>query len=655
MENIEILKNIDIFSAVPVEELIKIANLVTTKTFKAGEAVFIIGEIPDAIYAVKGGYVATMIELESEKKTIRSFSEGEIFGETSVLTKEPHCATARAETNAELLIIPINIFLDILNKFPKASAALIKTLSERLRSVDRFSRRKAGAHIISVCSASEGLGKTTLAVNLAAAIRKQTKNEVIVIDLNDYHKNPFSMLNLNPVDSKYDGSAASLDALIVRHDSGINVLDGFRLLNDFYAIFEILKLKFKYLIFDLPTKGLPVENDILASSNTILIISADEDGVKSKTKIFIDSLKKIKLHTKATLRLGINLAFGDGKPKKSVVERDLGLKIDFILASNTDIAKKSLATGIPFVASDPESDISRDITSLATKLTKRRVGLALSAGAAQGLAHIGVFKVLQEENIPIDIIAGTSGGSLYGSGFAAGFSAEKLQRIVMSKGSRGFMSIADFTFPKSGLMEGRHITKLVKSFIGNMKFSDLKIPMMVIATDLMSGSEVTITKGLLHEAIRASISIPGIFIPIEHKGRYLIDGSSSTPIPIEPLNNAGADFIIAVSVTSYGSSEIAQDEIDGLSLEYSSDMGKQLQRRIDGMFKLPGIFDIIMRSREISSNKIVEMSCGKADVVIRPKTGIFGWMDYKRAPEIIKAGEIAAREAMPTIKKIINL
>ena len=195
------------------------------------------------------------------------------------------------------------------------------------------------------------------------------------------------------------------------------------------------------------------------------------------------------------------------------------------------------------------------------ELHGKKVGLALGGGAARGLAHIGVLDVLQKEGIPIDMIAGTSAGAVVGAIYAWNQDTARIKKEALEVNWRKVAPLIDPSLPKSGLIKGKKIKDLLASYIGgNIKFSDLKIPFACVATDIDTGEEVVIDQGSVPEALRASISIPGIFTVVKREGRYLVDGGLTNPVPVNVVKRMGADFIIAVNVIPDVSVRIGKDK-----------------------------------------------------------------------------------------------
>lgn len=161
-----------------------------------------------------------------------------------------------------------------------------------------------------------------------------------------------------------------------------------------------------------------------------------------------------------------------------------------------------------------------------------KVGLALGGGSARGLAHIGVLKVLEKGKIPIDMIAGTSAGALIGALYARGSSAGEIKKMVTGMSLIDRARMIDLALPKTGLITGERIKKILKELIGEADFSDLKIPFACVATDIVTGEEVVMNHGSVVEAVRASISIPAVFTLVKREGKFLVDGGLVNPVPV---------------------------------------------------------------------------------------------------------------------------
>ncbi|MBI2847984.1 MAG: patatin-like phospholipase family protein, partial [Chloroflexi bacterium] len=181
-------------------------------------------------------------------------------------------------------------------------------------------------------------------------------------------------------------------------------------------------------------------------------------------------------------------------------------------------------------------------------MVERKVGLALGSGSARGLAHIGVLEALEKAGIPVDMIAGTSIGALVGALYAREKDVERLKDSAKKWDSRRLAVLLGPCFRRTGLVWGYKIEVEVKPLLDAVRFSDLRIPLACVATDIGSGEEVVIREGGVWQAVRASGSLPLLFSPAKLNGQYLVDGGLVNPVPVSVVRGMGADFVIAVSV-----------------------------------------------------------------------------------------------------------
>ena len=274
---------------------------------------------------------------------------------------------------------------------------------------------------------------------------------------------------------------------------------------------------------------------------------------------------------------------------------------------------------------------------MSAELRRKKIGLVLGGGAARGLAHIGVLKVLGKEGIPIDMIAGASMGALVGVLYAQGKDVSQIKNLAIDLGSKRFTLLADPALPKTGLIRGRKIEDVLRSIIGDIEFGDLEIPFACVATDIMTGEEVVIKQGLVWEGVRVSASIPVIFRVVKLQGRYLVDGALVNPVPVSVLKEMGADFIIAVNV------------IPNIVKRTHKGNKEQLEGRE------PNILNVIMQTIHIAGYQAVRSSLEGADVIIEPQVMDIGWFDFHRAQECILQGEAVARASIGEIKRRLGI
>ncbi len=262
-------------------------------------------------------------------------------------------------------------------------------------------------------------------------------------------------------------------------------------------------------------------------------------------------------------------------------------------------------------------------------MKRPKIGLALGSGGARGLAHIGVLRVLLENDIPIDYIAGVSAGSMVGAYYALNLEIKGMEDKVKRLTKRDMLKLIDITSPKKALIAGNKIKSFIKDLVADKLFKDTKIPISIIATDFCSGKEVILNQGNITDAVRASISIPGIFSPVKLNNKLLLDGGIVNPTPVDVVKRMGADIIIAVDLTIKHPIKIEN----------------------------PNIVQTLMQSFEILRTQSAKLNIAKMNrniIIIQPN--LLGRLDsYKfYNNEFIEEGKRVAKRQLPKIKRLLR-
>lgn len=252
-----------------------------------------------------------------------------------------------------------------------------------------------------------------------------------------------------------------------------------------------------------------------------------------------------------------------------------------------------------------------------------RVGLALGGGFARGIAHIGVLRALQDAGIRVDCIAGTSVGALIASAYACG---APIQEMETHAAETQFKDFGRWTLSWLGLASNERLEGYLHRFCAARRFEELKTPLAIAATDLSSGEPVYFTRGEIAPALRASCAYPGLFLPVEHEGRILVDGFLAAPVPVDAVRLLGANLVIAVFLDSSPPDE-----------------------------KPANMLDIIGRSFAIMQRHANKAWQRKAHIIVTPDVAHFAWDDFGRTPDLIAAGEAATRAVLPQIRAALRL
>ncbi|NOY76797.1 MAG: patatin-like phospholipase family protein [Calditrichaeota bacterium] len=279
------------------------------------------------------------------------------------------------------------------------------------------------------------------------------------------------------------------------------------------------------------------------------------------------------------------------------------------------------------------------------------VALVLGGGGARGMAHIGVLKILEEAQIPIDLIVGTSAGSLVGAMYATSqnvvtlirrfeeflqsktYNHTGMPKFLQKKPAENFFGqvatyleeriVINLAYSRTGLLERRRLREAVDFLVDPVSIRETKIPYAAVAVDLISAKELIFTEGNLQTAVEASSSLPGFLPPLKQNSHVLVDGAVLHTVPVIPAKKLGADFIIAVNVS----------------------------QSLDNEPELDNVIDILFRSNSITSYRYSRMQMKEADLIIRPDVGDVHWSNFSRFNELIEKGEEVARKAVPVIRQ----
>jgi len=307
-------------------------------------------------------------------------------------------------------------------------------------------------------------------------------------------------------------------------------------------------------------------------------------------------------------------------------------------------------------------------------MNNQKIGLALGSGSARGLAHIGVIRALEDAGIKIDLVTGTSIGALVGSVYASG-NLKALEKVYLGFDWRQIAYFFDIVFPKSGLIDGKKVANFVREYVHVETIEHLPLPFQAVATDIETGKEVCIGRGDVIEAVRSSLSMPGIFTPVRSNGQLLVDGGLTNPVPVSTARSMGAELVIAVDL-NFGivagkapkkgyqtktREASMQAQQNGWSQAFQRFGGKQYSEALERINlglrsldnpalkqvrawlaeePLPNIFEILLSSINVMEAQITQtrLQIDPPDLLIQPNLGSIRFLEFNRAEEIIRIG-----------------
>lgn len=312
-------------------------------------------------------------------------------------------------------------------------------------------------------------------------------------------------------------------------------------------------------------------------------------------------------------------------------------------------------------------------------LTQRtpKIGLALGSGSARGWAHIGVLKALAQANIKPDVVCGASIGALVGAAYAAG-ELERFAEWVQSLGMREVFGFMDFNLA-GGMLKGEKLIDFWRRNFADFNIEDAHMPFGAVATDLHSGAEVWLREGSIAQAVRASIALPGLFTPVIHEGRLLVDGGLVNPVPVSLARAMGADIVIAVDLNAdliqrhmrplgVVSRDVGVDQEPQVVETHSAAWVSRIQQGLRSWMPasaaagegpaahmpMPSLLDVVMTSVNIMQMRITRsrIAGDPPELVISPRLAHLGLLDFHRAQEAIDQGYDAACAALPALKHL---
>ena len=650
--------------------------------YNKGDIVYQQHDSADAFYCLISGRVKIFTAEAGKEQALEYLTCGKYFGIISLLTSEPHSVTAQAINDSKILKIAKEDFQALLSKIPKLAIDLSKTLSRRLRKKGLSEKKIFESNIISIFSISLGANRTIYASNLSLSLKKETDKNIILVDVSDESKESSSVRELLLTEIGADRhprlqldmlqlpKERVMEAIFQDATSGINILtvrsnpkDSIYV-ESLNALLTYLTGDYHYIIVNLSVAMDAMVFQVLNQSDIVHIITDCDTPNLEKTKAFIlDLFAKVK-YPQEKIKIIISTKEEEICSVYEEAAGELNYKIYATLPLLEEADAVSLSQLSRVVFQQPHCEYAKIIKRISREIGDVRVGLALSGGAAFGLAHIGVIKVLEKEGIPIDMVAGASMGAFVGALWASGLNSSEIENCVLQYNNKKvFRALIDLCFPKLAFAKGRKIRALLEKHINRKTFQDIKFPFKVVACNLNRRQQVIYDTGALVDAVMASIAIPGVFAPARVNGDLIVDGGIIEPVPVGTLVRSGIKKIIAVNVLPSPENVIQSYELKRRQMEEEkreaqakgllSRIAHNLRLRLQKMVS-PNILDVIVNSFQTTEYVMSQTDCQKADIVIRPMVVGIDWFDFFKPEPLIKKGEEETNNSLSAIKNLVN-
>ncbi|MDE2028305.1 MAG: patatin-like phospholipase family protein, partial [Candidatus Omnitrophica bacterium] len=528
--------------------------------------------------------------------------------------------------------------------------------------------RSQESTIIAVYAPVAGSGASTYAANLALHLKEQTDKKVLLLSLSsDKDEERMSLGNIvgdhHAIMNAISKGVLAVDLLSVKFDAQNPALAG--------KISQFVSAPvndYHYIVLDLPNEMDDVVMKTLTQSDIIHLVSLDNERDLDTTRHVIDKISASLKEKFQTERVQVIIGgVNEGNqltPQEiqKILNYDVFLFLPHLQAH--EFSYKKVAPGFSFVEVDAKSEYAKTIRRLSRQISQVMVGLVLGGGAALGLAHIGVIRVLEREGILVDVVVGSSMGALVASLWAVGHSADELEKFGQEfQNKSALLNVWDPIIPIAGIVGGEGISHWLKGKLDNKTFHDSKIPLRIVTYDLFHRKEIVVSDGTLVDAVRKSVAIPGVIKPVMEGRQMIIDGGVLNPLPTNVLVDMGVKKIIAINVLQSPeevdwSQKMADEHlVRCFNMPFAKHPFKFLGFRLGWLLAkmfTPNIADIIVRTLQASEFVIAEASARQADVLIHPDLRGINWFELYKVDELIQRGEAAAQKALPAIKALVS-
>jgi NTE family protein len=575
------LASVSIFKEVPLEQLTEIAPLFRQEHFAAGTVILYQGRQSVAVYFLRSGRLAVRVQRPEGRETVAYLQPGAMFGELSFITGRTCSANVEVVVDADVVSLP----KEALAKLPKQRDAILRGMmtlvAERLHDTVTRGTRAANSPVILLRNAPGWQAPVSFGVELARSLGRQTGRETLVVNLGAGQvEAELASLgeHCSRLDLRTEQSAVNLRSHLAERLTG-------------------WKQRFANVVLN--------------------PLGTDAKEIYQQSAAFADYCGDL---------LGPGDAVvNEAGPKRFVVQSADRPTLDW-LGGNCRLAWDAAESEMACFAGTTASPRFLRVTdSIARFIADTQVGIALGGGAAWGWAHIGVLSVLENAGLPIDVVAGCSMGTVIGTLRCAGRSVEELREIANYWRNRT-RRFVEYRVWRMHLLKEQAIRRAFAVYFGDRQVNQMEIPFWANAVDIGNGKEFTIRSGSTVDALRASISLPGLLPPFDCNGHMLVDAGIMNPVPVNLIRRMGCRFAIAVNA-------MAPLESAPLSKRYPIN-----------------IFDVMFRCTRIMGHEIGQAAGeAAADIMMTPPMHNISMLQFDRSEEIIDCGRRVAEQNLPAI------
>lgn len=552
----------------------------TWTSLQSGSVLFHEGDAADSLYVLVTGRLRVSVHTPSGEDEVAELGRGEVVGEMALLTGSPRSATVTAIRDSRLIRLSRSAFERIVERCPRVMLLVTRRLVQRLQRTTRAPRTKSTLTTIAVVSLAASIDAAAFGADLVTALGS---SEAVLVTR-----------GMAEAEAGREGAAPGDDRLTVW-------LDG-------------LERRHRHVVYAGDPRDTAWTDRAMREADCILFVApgarqadADAEAIAARATAVPAARELVLLH-----------------PPPYADPRGTARWIDTTRARAHYHVREGMAA---------------DVARVARMLTGRAVGLALGGGGARGFAHIGVIEALTAAGVPIDAIAGTSMGAVLAAQYAAGLNAAAMRELNRQHWVRQ-NPLKDKTLPVVALLAGRRLERMIDRMFGDTQIEDLWTSFFCISADLTRAEMRVHTRGALGRAVRASMSLPGIAIPVHDAGSLLVDGGLMNNVPADVMRTV-CGKVVAVDVSP-------QKDLAITAPYPAAASGWRLLwgRKASN---LPGIGAILMRSVMLSSTRHQTAIAHDVDLFLRPAVDHFGMFEWDAIDRLADAGRASARDALAAL------
>ncbi len=675
IDKVVLLAQCPLFSRLSQWELRSISQMMRLVEYKKDEIVYQEGGEGERFYVIVSGRFEAYVTSAGKKRVLAYLRRGDYFGEMSLLTDQPHSATIHALSDSLVLEIKKDGFKKFIEHNATISLELSRRLSSRLKVTDPQSRALFKSDVLSIYGGLSRSQREQFSINLAACVMAETHQRTVLLDLESSESDTGAegqakRIPLKDLQNAESWTSEDLRKVLTRHRAGFDCLfasydpGDAAALDVMASILNHLAIDYRFILVDLSADLDELDLRAVSQSDALFVVTDSHLNSLTEAKEAIRQIERTLSFPEEKISVVVQEVVFGAHTTAALRTEMFGKKRYFSLPL-PPAAQGAVEEDQPLVTEMPDSEYSRTVRYMSRYLSGNLVGIALGSGAALGLAHIGVLKVLEREKIPIDIVAGSSIGALIGSLYAVGLSAAEIEKAATQINLRVlFGRLIDISlFPVRGLMHGRQVMRHFRKHLGSKTFDQCRIPLKITGANLTTRQGLVFDTGSVSEAVRTSIAIPALIKPVIRGLDVIVDGGILNPLPIHALQQSGANKIIAVNVfpTTKDMLErrLMREEIEDKEKSEAREKGFFSQglywwsRSVRGIFS-PNLFDILMNTIQAMEAEIAEVEGESADVLVRPVLPAASWVEFFRPEKFIRRGEEEALKMLPKIKALVS-